>query len=584
MPDTRSPKRKWLFWAILALLVILLPLTIAEIAVRVAGIRVSDDPYLQFGPVPAFFTKKTINGREFYQAADRKLYRERNIVFPVKKDPGAFRIFCLGASASAGWPHPLQEIYSAYLEEALKRAYPKQKIEVINVSAHSYPEYRVRMILQEIINLEPNLLIIYSGDNEFIEPRLYSVEERWFDPLARLANHSHLYRILRGNPLARRWFPENTLRAEDVTMGSGALQAQIIPAVRKDPKQFERVKEHYAFCVESMVKSAKERRIPVILVTVPVNLRDWHPNVSYQALQGEELARWQEHYDRGRAALLKNDPETAVTELNLAASLSPLHGETHFFLGRALEMKGEFPESLKELSLARDLDYYPSRTISDFNATSRAVASRYDNAFLADAEAAFWAASAPRAPGFEFFLDYVHPTQRGNLLLAKTIFDTIAQQKLINGAKAVAVFSHDAQPFRCEQEKRLFVEAGGCPPEGAPYDDATDLPMQVLLLRLAIVMNQDERIAEKLAVLSDAPGYATLDDRSKAFLKDAKAVYAPLVELQRRRLLGQSVDSELKTARDNLEQFRLKYFRAYQKLKKKQNKKKKKIASQKSPN
>jgi len=578
MSDTLAPKRKWLFWTILALLVILLPLAMAEMAVRVVGIRVADDPYLQFGPVPAFFTKKNIDGREFYQAADRKLYRERNIVFPVKKDPGTFRIFCLGASASAGWPHPSQEIYSAYLEEALKRAYPGQKIEVINVSAHSYPTYRVRMILQEIINLEPDLLIIDSGDNEFIEPRVYSVKEHWYDPLAKLADHSHLFRILRGNPLARRWFPENTLPADYVTFQRGKMDAQVAPDVRKDPKQFERVKEHYAFAIESMVKSAKVRGIPVILVTVPVNLRDWHPNVSYQALQGADLDRWQAHYDRGRAALLRNDPETAVKELRLAASLDPLHAETHFFLGRALEMKGEFQESLKELSLARDLDYYPSRTISDFNATSREVASRYDNAVLADAEAAFWAASAPRAPGFEYFLDYVHPTKRGNLLLAKTIFDTIAQHQLVNGAKAMVAFSHEAQPFHCDQEKRLFVKAGGCPPEGVPYDDATDLPMQVLLVRLAIMMNQDERIADKLAVVSDAPGYATLDDWSKAFLRDAKAVYAPLVELERRRLLGQSVDSELKTARDNVEQFRLKYFRAYEKLKKK----KKKIASQNS--
>ncbi len=160
MPDTLSPKRRWLFWTIIALFVVLLPLAVLETAVRVSGIRVADDPYLQFGPVQPFFIKQTISGRRYYQAAKRELYRERNIVFPIKKDPGTFRVFCLGASASAGWPHPSQEIYSEYLEEALLKAYPGQKIEVINVSAHSYPTYRVRMIFEEILQFKPDLLII----------------------------------------------------------------------------------------------------------------------------------------------------------------------------------------------------------------------------------------------------------------------------------------------------------------------------------------------------------------------------------------------------------------------------------------
>src|SRR6478672_5336372 len=90
MPDALLPKRRWLFWTILVLLVVLLPLAVLEIAMRVSGIRVADDPHLQFGPVKPFFLKETINGRQFYHVANRRVYRERKIVFPVKKDPGTF--------------------------------------------------------------------------------------------------------------------------------------------------------------------------------------------------------------------------------------------------------------------------------------------------------------------------------------------------------------------------------------------------------------------------------------------------------------------------------------------------------------
>jgi hypothetical protein len=578
MAEAFSPNRKALFWGILVLLVVVVPLAVAEIAVRAVGVRVSDDPYMQFGPVQPFFNKVTIDGVEYYQAADRKLYRERKIMFPVKPEPGTFRVFCLGGSASASWPHPSDEFYSSYLEEALQRAYPNRKIEVINASAHSYSTYRVRMIFQEILDFNPNLIVIYSADNEFHEPRTYTIGKHWYDPLATLLNRSHVYRILRGNPLARRLFPENTLPAGRVAFSRGTGADVKERKLRKDPAQFERVKEHYAFSMESMVKAAGERGIDVILVIDPVNLRDWHPNFSHQELEGEELARWQDHFTKGQAALLRNDADTAVNELKLAADLNPLHGETHFLLGRALELQGQFAASIKELSVARDLDYYPSRGYSVFNATMRGVASRYGNAKIADAEAAFLAASAPRAPGFELFLDYVHPNKRGNLIVAKTVFDTIVDNKLVDGADAVAGFTHEDKPFHCQRKERLFVRAGGCPPEGAPYDDATDLPMQVLLLRLAMSMDQDEIVAARATQLSQAPGFDTLDEWSKSFIKDAAATYPPLVELRQKQTLGESVDAEMKTALASLDQFKRKYFKRYGKDKKKAEKKTKRKA------
>lgn len=569
MPKDMSPSRKRLFWAIIVLIIILVPLIAFEVGLRLVGVRVSDDPYLQFGPVQSVFVSQTINGREYYHMADRKLYRERNLTFPVHKDPGTFRVFCLGASASAGWPHPKEEIYSAYLGEALKRAYPDKKIEVINISAHSYPAYRVRLIAKEALNLDPNLLIIWSGNAEFIEPRIYT--KHWFDPALGLLNRSTLYRVLRGTPLARKWVSDNTLPADYVRWQRGTMLAQVPPETRTDPVQLKRVEEHYAYSIDSIVKSAQEQGVPVILLTVPVNLRDWHPNVSHQTLKGEELARWQEHYYRGRAALIKNELDTALSELKLAASLAPEHADAYYFLGRALERSGQFTEAIAAYSRARDLDYYPSRAISNFNVTVRKVASQNDGVELADAEAAFWADSAPRAPGFELFLDYVHPSMRGNLIAAKTVFDTIAKHKMVEGASPVAEFSHEPRPYHCGEEKRHSIAATGCPATVGLYGDNTDFPMQVLLVKLFAQMNQNENLATKLDDLERAPGIEALDEMSKALLADARSVYRRLVDLERRRLLGEPVDADagMKVAEDDLEKFQLKYYGGYRELQKK---------------
>jgi hypothetical protein len=84
--------------------------------------------------------------KPFYRVATRDLYQNVTSLSRSQKNPGTFRVFCIGSSASAGWPHPATEIYSAQLQEALRRAYPSRRIEVINVSAHAYATYRQRMI------------------------------------------------------------------------------------------------------------------------------------------------------------------------------------------------------------------------------------------------------------------------------------------------------------------------------------------------------------------------------------------------------------------------------------------------------
>ncbi|MDT9146173.1 hypothetical protein RSW78_26465, partial [Escherichia coli] len=81
------------------------PIVACEVLLRFSDARIADDPFLNFGQVDSYFVQKDIDGRPHYQVANRDVYRERNTIFPVRKAPKTFRVFCLGGSASAGWPH-----------------------------------------------------------------------------------------------------------------------------------------------------------------------------------------------------------------------------------------------------------------------------------------------------------------------------------------------------------------------------------------------------------------------------------------------------------------------------------------------
>jgi hypothetical protein len=216
---------------------------------------------------------------------------------------------------------------------------------------------------------------------------------------------------------------------------------------------------------------------------------------------------------------------------------------------------------MENFDRARDLDYNPSRAISDFNASIRKVVTRYDIVKLADADAAFRSASAPRAPGFDLFLDYVHPTQQGNLIIAKLVFDTIVKDKFVADTPVAEGFSHKPKPYQCGQEERRHLLPGRCPSVVTLYDDATDFSMQVRLLYLFAMMNQTEGITVRLKSLSETPGAIdSLAPAYASFVKESISVYPPLVELERRELLGEPVALELADAQKSLRKFQREYF------------------------
>ncbi len=486
--------------------------------VRLTGIaRLSDDPKLSLVGRTRFFEPVEIDGRPHLRVAHDEAYARRNIVFAAEKEKNVARVFCLGGSASAGWPHPPEEIFSAYLEQGLQNAYRDRTIEVINVSAHAYAAYRVRLIFDRVLEFQPDLIVLYTGNNEFLEKRTYLPEGDRLDWIQGAADRLAAVRLLR-NGWIRLRFPENTLpvshRAHVVYEQWSKIE-RIALTLRDDPAQLEQLKSHYTHVVESMVRSAADRGVPVVLVTVPVNLRDWHPNVSVHGLEGTSLSHWQSAFDAGRRDLLRGDAGAARKNLDAALAVAPEHAESHFLLGRALETIGDDAGALGSYRRAVDLDRNPFRALSEFNISLRTIAARNPDVILADAESAFLRTSEPHAPGFDLFLDYVHPTRTGNLILAETVFDAIVELRLLGDATPGVDFRASPSPS---------------------YEESQDVPLQRALVTLFAMMHQYESLVAKARPYTRAPR-----DRAPLFHR-AFRVFSNVLELDRRRLLGEPLD------------------------------------------
>ncbi len=522
----------------------LLLLLAAEGVARLVVPKDDEDPFLKLNNLTSMFSEVEVDGERYYQVTHADGYSYENVRFPIRKEPGTLRVFCLGGSASAGWPHHDPHAYSDFLRTALHHAYPDRKLEVLNVSAHAYASYRVRYIFDDVVRFDPDLLILWSGNNEFVEKRSYLPSSGMRRLAQGLARHSRLFEVLlryAGDLASPTTQLSGKGRQGDEYFVWSQVE-QLALGLRSDPNQLREVIDHYAYSIEHMVATAEDLGVPMLVFTVPVNLHDWHPNVSSHSVSGAELATWRQHYDAGCRHLLLGENPAAVDELRLATQADPEHAETWFRFARALEAAGDIENARAAYMRAKDLDQNPFRAISPLNDAVRASAARHPGVRLVDMEKLVMAATSLTVPGFDMFLDYVHPTREGNLVIAQRTFEAIL----------------DLNPFHEAPATRAFE----VPDDG--YRDAQDFAVQLHVLTLTFFMHQYEafvghadRVLEMLQGNADGAPLAAL-------IREGRAGIQRYLDNRREELRGEPFEADY---RDQLKTFYREFFGEIVKMK-----------------
>ena len=525
-------------------------LLLVEIVLRLnPGLNDDRDPYVNISPV-SIFSRTTIDGREYYNITHRYVLGGGGIHVLVKKPANTLRIFCLGSSACAGWPHPTTETFSAYLQQALETAYPGKTVEVINAAAHGFAAYRTRRVLDEVLQMEPDAVIVWEGNNEFLEDRNYAPPSAVFVTLAR---HLRTFQWLQTRVARRNDMSGKDLK--DMAQFFWKKTRQQSLQLRADPVQFAQVQEHFRISFEHMVSQSQRYQVPIILCTVPVNLRDWLPTVSHNRLEGGQLELWQNLFNQARRCLIEGKNQDGIGFMNQAIAMENEHAESYFWLGRLLEANGQNAAAFAAFSQARDLDYNPFRALSGFNDSIRSLAlqNRNQGVFLLDLDHIFAGASRYSAPGFDLFLDYVHPTKPANLMVAQNAYNLITQAGVINQIPAVSQFTYRDV-------------SGGV--DGKPYREDTDLNLLTSCLTMATEARQYETVLRKTETLSQVQIGHRLTGPDDPELKhfDAETaekyrVFWNYLDVQRRTIMGLPVGAtEFQDAKRSVDDYFEKWY------------------------
>ena len=420
-PTAPSLKRL-LFWVATLLIPILL-LLVAEAFLRVidyGGTAPLFRQEVRFG-IPKWVVNANVAQRYFNLPPEMIPEASSDVAFPVNKLPGTVRIFCLGGSTTAGFPFEINANFPFQLQHRLKKAFPNNVIEIVNLGISAVNSFTVLDLLPEILEKQPDGLIIYMGHNEFYGAfgvgSTQSVGSNRTLILTYLAFKKwRIFQLLENviGQFSNRQKPGET--AESLMQAMAARQE--IPLY--DPAVAQ-ARDNFAANLQEIVRTAKAANVPVVLSTLVSNLRDHSPFISKFAEKQDETTR-----NRLNAQLLEahglvaaGQLEKAASLLNAVAAVDSVSAEMHFLRGEIALKSGKTDAAFGAFSRARDLDLLRFRAPSFFNDVIRTVAET-EQLPLVDLAAVFRAASPEGIPGNNLFLEHLHPNFTGYQLMAQS--------------------------------------------------------------------------------------------------------------------------------------------------------------------
>jgi tetratricopeptide (TPR) repeat protein len=416
-------KSKQLFFIVFTIIFPLTALCILEIGLRV----------FHYGPNLSLFTIENIHGKTYYTMNPDIKYRYFSQVefspitspeyFLTTKSNDTYRIFCLGASTTVGYPYWYNAAFSSFLRNRLHSQFPNKQCEIINLGLTATNSYTTVDIARELVDYQPDLLIVYDGHNEFygalgIASRETLGSSRWIA-------HAYLRLIrVRTFQLLRNIVSQITslVSPPTPTEGRGTMMERLsrgkyIPYASPTYNDALLIFKENLNDIQSI---CADHKIPIMFSSQVSNLRGQRPFISgdYPGSSAIVQQLYHDNFEKGIDLLNANKIDSSLMIFQNLYSFDTLRADVHYFLGRCYEKKKNNFEALKEYTKARDYDQLRFRASSDLNNLLRQSCTR-ENEIFVDIEQLFKEHSRDSLIGNELIVEHLHPNAWGYFLMAQ---------------------------------------------------------------------------------------------------------------------------------------------------------------------
>jgi len=375
--------------------------------------------------------------KKYFSSGDRFIPEFKPALFRKVKTPKTFRIICLGESSMFGVPYQMTTTMPAMLRKQLRHLYPDREIEVINFGASAINSNVIADFAPELLQFNPDLVLIYTGHNEFYGPD--GIGASWLEKqLPSLTAFKYASRDLRLMAAMR-----NVLRSamqDNAPPSDFNLMKQVSRESHVDISSTDavRVLKNFSRNLRAIVGTFSKKHIPVILSDITSNLL-FPPFASDSEGDTSAIA------SAIALAQQSSSPEEARQISSRFAPLMKIHPRQASLLywRGMLEMgQGNNVAALPYLRSARDHDALAFRAPSATDDIIHSVAQDLHVPCL-HADSLFTSTFIDPSSYAELFWEHLHPSPKGYYTLALLFLQEVTSRGLLGSTSVQTILPFD---------------------------------------------------------------------------------------------------------------------------------------------
>jgi hypothetical protein len=342
------------------------------------------------------------------------------------KGQNTIRIFVLGDAVTNKFPNNPNAGFSHILNNMLQQNIEGKNVELIQISFRSASSFVQYDIVRQLKKYSPDIVIICPGRDEFYGDRTYSANSflRGDVGFNRYFGNLHVVRMI------RELFKDHSLEQH--------------AAIAPDSRPFRKSLAAFERNLDDMVLMLQKNGSQVVLLNNPANLLDAQPQKS--CFTAPDSAKLTALFSKGKLAYLNHDYESAQNYFCQILQRDKGHAETLYYLGKLALSKNDNKTARKYLEQARESDWIRFRSPAEINKIIFRT-SVVRGCLLVDLEKSFSAFSNHGIAGQNLFSGPQQPNLAGNILMAKTCFESLLREHCINCIKKGPVSISLLTPF-----------------------------------------------------------------------------------------------------------------------------------------
>ena len=309
--------------------------------------------------------------------------------FAKKKSTSTYRVFLIGEASLSGWPYSVEHSMQRKLDKLFGSFLKDENIEVITISTAGFNSSQALDIIPQVFELNPDLIILYAGHNEFYGYNGYT----------EISPKSKSYLIGLTQTIFKKAGLVNTVKYDkgfddlEILLPFNS-EEQIITAAQKE---YAVIRGQFQSNINKIISICKENKISLALTALSDNYL--LPPIGVQSRKDDVSADI--IFNNARMALIRDgNPNKAIQLFKKSKDADALR----------LRIPEDFIQDLVQASAQNEV------TIANVNAE-------------------FVRHSPDAIPGNDLFLDYIHPNCDGLNIIA-SVYAKVILEKFIEKTKS----------------------------------------------------------------------------------------------------------------------------------------------------